>query len=483
MKQKWTSLLVMAVFAIFLAWPLVAYSQSANILVNSDLETLEPNFWHRLNEGDGGSQLVWSRNAYEGDRSFEIIKPNASSAPVGWISVNNANLYWNHAADNVLYQYGFYAKTEGVNTNPADDDSKIGVYFKIFAGGNVLGEEFVTVDQSTADTDWKEYTGAVLVPQGNKPDSVIAIIQFGKNATGKAWFDNVHIGTDPWSLGLFNGNAETPVGWLNWTSRDKIGYANLDTTYAHSGKYSAVMIERDDNDDEMVFYSEPVPVEPNKWYKISVWAKMDSVNTGEDWYTTNVTKAYDKDRLGLCFFYHRAPIRTDWNLTEGDQFVYFDQRDSSSDWTYYTVISKSPPDAAGLSMRARFNTLAKGKVWYDDFTIEPVKLVVTGVEELTPEEVANLPKRFDLAQNYPNPFNPTTVIEYALPKAGHVNLAIYNIMGQKVRTLVDGMQPAGRFHLVWDGRSDSGVRVPSGIYFYRIQSGEYVAMKKMILMK
>jgi len=482
MGWKGTRVIFAMVFSVLLILPALVLAQT-NLIVNGDLEVLEPNFWHKMNEGDGGSELVWSRDAYEGDRSFAVFKPSASSAPVGWVSVNNANLYWNNAADNVLYQYGFWARTEGVNTNPTTDDEKIGVYFKIYSGGVAVSEEFVVVDQSVSTKDWTKYTGAVLVPQGSKPDSVVAVIQFGKQATGKAWFDNLYIGTDPWSLGLFNGDAETPVGWLNWTHRDKIGYANLDTTYAHSGKYSAVMIERDDNDDEMVFYSEPVPVEPNRWYKISVWAKMDSVNTGPDWYATNVTKAYDKDRLGLCFFYHRAPIRTAWDLTEGDQFVYFDQRDSSSGWVYYTVISKSPPDAAGLSMRARFNTFAKGKVWYDEFSIEPVKFVVTGVEELTPEEIRNLPTDFALKQNYPNPFNPTTVIEYTLPKAAHVKLEIFDLMGRKVRTLENAMVPAGRYRLIWNARNDAGERVPSGIYFYRLQAGDYVSMKKMVLMK
>ena len=110
------------------------------------------------------------------------------------------------------------------------------------------------------------------------------------------------------------------------------------------------------------------------------------------------------------------------------------------------------------------------------------------VIQMTPvewEEVdqAELPKEFDLRQNYPNPFNPTTVIQYALPKTSEVKIQIYNILGQKVRNLVDEPQKPGYKMIHWDGRDDSGVEVSSGVYFYRIVAGDFVKCKKMILLK
>ncbi len=96
---------------------------------------------------------------------------------------------------------------------------------------------------------------------------------------------------------------------------------------------------------------------------------------------------------------------------------------------------------------------------------------------------AELPKAFSLAQNYPNPFNPATTIHFELPKQARVRLNIYNIQGQLVRTLVNGQSAAGRYHVIWDGRSDRGQTVSSGIYIYRIQAGDFVRTRKMMLLK
>jgi len=106
--------------------------------------------------------------------------------------------------------------------------------------------------------------------------------------------------------------------------------------------------------------------------------------------------------------------------------------------------------------------------------------------EVEPEVAEDaLPDAYALSKNYPNPFNPTTTIEYAIPAdgAGRVELVIYNINGQKVRTLVDETKEAGYYHVVWDGRSDTGELVSSGIYLYRIVSGNFIKIEKMTLIK
>jgi len=99
------------------------------------------------------------------------------------------------------------------------------------------------------------------------------------------------------------------------------------------------------------------------------------------------------------------------------------------------------------------------------------------------EDLTQRPREFDLRQNYPNPFNPTTVIQYALPKASQVKIQIYNILGQKVRNLVDEPQELGYKKIHWDGKDDGGNEVSSGVYFYRIEAGDFVKCKKMILLK
>ncbi|UCD63091.1 MAG: S8 family serine peptidase [Candidatus Zixiibacteriota bacterium] len=88
------------------------------------------------------------------------------------------------------------------------------------------------------------------------------------------------------------------------------------------------------------------------------------------------------------------------------------------------------------------------------------------------------PTEYGLSQNYPNPFNPTTDISFSLPAPGHVSLEIYNIRGQKVTTLVDGFRSAGIHTVRWDAS-----RLASGIYLYRMKSGDYVEQRKMTLLK
>jgi len=90
---------------------------------------------------------------------------------------------------------------------------------------------------------------------------------------------------------------------------------------------------------------------------------------------------------------------------------------------------------------------------------------------------------FILRQNYPNPFNPETAISYQLSAISHVDLAIYNLRGQRVRTLMQARQPAGRYEVKWDGRDDGGRPVPSGVYFYRLRAGGQAATRKMQLIR
>ena len=91
------------------------------------------------------------------------------------------------------------------------------------------------------------------------------------------------------------------------------------------------------------------------------------------------------------------------------------------------------------------------------------------------------PEVYTLRQNYPNPFNPTTTIEFAIPKFGLVTLTVYNILGQEVATLVTEKLTAGKYKYDWDASRPAGMA--SGVYLYRIQAGNYIEVKKMILLR
>ena len=93
------------------------------------------------------------------------------------------------------------------------------------------------------------------------------------------------------------------------------------------------------------------------------------------------------------------------------------------------------------------------------------------------------PIAFMLNQNYPNPFNPTTRITYSILEGVPVKLDIYDILGRKIRTLINEVQNPNTYTLVWDGLDDHGSLVSGGVYFYRLQAGTSVETRKMVLLK
>jgi len=98
-------------------------------------------------------------------------------------------------------------------------------------------------------------------------------------------------------------------------------------------------------------------------------------------------------------------------------------------------------------------------------------------------QIKEIPNDFSVSQNYPNPFNPTTSIKYGIPQNARVNLTVFNILGQSVRTLVNAEQESGNYTVIWDGRNDFGGQVSSGIYLYRISAGSFSHTVKMNLLK
>jgi len=117
----------------------------------------------------------------------------------------------------------------------------------------------------------------------------------------------------------------------------------------------------------------------------------------------------------------------------------------------------------------------------------PARFILAGTDQL-PTDVddiipGSLPDGFALSQNYPNPFNPTTEFEYSIPVRSHVDISVYNILGRKVRTLVNGERPAGNYRVSWNGRNENNQTVSSGVYFYRMSAGTSVLTRKMVFVK
>ena len=115
--------------------------------------------------------------------------------------------------------------------------------------------------------------------------------------------------------------------------------------------------------------------------------------------------------------------------------------------------------------------LSSGTIYLDDIQVNGI---VTGIGE----NLADVPSSFTLDQNYPNPFNPTTVISFQLKKAARVSLRVYDVLGREVATLVNEREDVGSHAVTFNGDNLS-----SGVYFYRLEAGSYIATKKMLLVK
>ncbi len=117
---------------------------------------------------------------------------------------------------------------------------------------------------------------------------------------------------------------------------------------------------------------------------------------------------------------------------------------------------------------------------YDDSDVTVIagQFLITSVQEKS----LYTPTHYFLGQNYPNPFNPETTIPFSLPRSGWVTIEIFNTLGQTVRTLVDYGMPSGSHTSRWDGRSDGGKRVPAGLYFYRLQSKDFLQTRQLLLL-
>ncbi len=146
-----------------------------------------------------------------------------------------------------------------------------------------------------------------------------------------------------------------------------------------------------------------------------------------------------------------------------------------------TQVDMDTTDFGGFEYYFQLGNLFSYVKIYPEF--QAGQITIDFSTDVNNETTDNLPTTFELAQNYPNPFNPTTVIDFALPRQSEVVMEVFNILGQRVRQLVNETLPAGNHTVIFDGRDDDGGELASGIYLYRIRTDGYSQSRKMMLMK
>ena len=178
---------------------------------------------------------------------------------------------------------------------------------------------------------------------------------------------------------------------------------------------------------------------------------------------------FDNDFLILGADVSKLDVSTDGGSTWINKFTWTSSRRNTHE-------TQTLPEADGKSnVKVRITSIQPGWDWWwaiDNFCIKGYGYI--GVTNNQNE----IPKEFALTQNYPNPFNPTTVIGYMLPRSSNVKLIVYDMLGREIKTLVNEFKQAGSYNVSFDASS-----LASGVYFYRINAGDFTDVKKMMLVK
>ncbi len=213
----------------------------------------------------------------------------------------------------------------------------------------------------------------------------------------------------------------------------------------------------------------------NQWTSFRHWSQVSGLYHTDMYDTTKLTvDAWGTARYGsrsvpcLRILAHETSYKKLFGLSE----VLIDSMKTDIFAVYFVAAGFDLFVSACKSVSSSYTTYSLTAT--DDFLKSPTDVAV---------DDGTLPSDYVLSQNYPNPFNPTTIIEYSLPRSTHVTLEIFDILGQSVRTLVDITETAGTHRVEWNGRSNDGSPVASGVYVYRIQVGETVESRKMLLVK
>lgn len=315
----------------------------------------------------------------------------------------------------------------------------------------------------TADTVYAVFSGKVydlsrthiIIQDALNPNHYLRYFHLDVNDDDIQWGDCVCAG-------------ETILGWVNDTHLDVKDYIGHPDTARHSRNSMHILPYTNTNNMTIWGVS-------SHWPRAAFWVTVPGNELD-----LNRVRVYGSGTGGWIY----------------DNYVDYDEKHNcGGDNPTDDGITIAPTDFGGYPLNNqvtgfsfRYDARLEGTL---DSTITIEAYNIWGVMEVSysipvfveSEENEELPREYALSQNFPNPFNPETQISYQLPKDGQVKLYIYNLLGQKVGTLLDGKQRSGRYTVRWNGKSDQGQNLGSGVYFYKIQAGECSFAKKMILLR
>ena len=450
-----------------------------------------PAFWNVGNTG--GATLTWATDQHRsGLRSLKIEKTTTGDS-ASFVSDNMCDIWSGTHTKNVDIFLGAWVRTSGVNTAPATEDAKWYIVHEFYDSAGVkMGAFKLAIPQTSASTGaWVADTcmpGDVDSAEGFLADDREGRCrkECDRNGVGR----RLHVLRSCGTVGRPELGIEPgiPDGLVLLDAADRRKRRRTDdlgtrTRWSRRKRRTAVC--------SSLKFDLPFSRQPQDGF-----VGMKRVSLGTNVKVGDVIRitAYLKGAnlvpdsaalypgtwsVGLTpSGSPRAGTTTGTMSCQSNDYTWQFPAVTSFDWTPYTLDLVVPTDAKVLEVRLHVYSRFTGTIYWDDVTINVIGAITT-----VRDTKNGLPKSFELGENYPNPFNPSTKIQFGLPTDAQASIVIYNTLGQKVRTLVDEYRASGRYEVSWDGRDDLGRTVGSGVYLYRLVSGQTSVIKKMLLVK
>lgn len=296
-----------------------------------------------------------------------------------------------------------------------------------------------------------------------------------------------HFMTGPFTVAL-NDDCEVDRGWTSSIDAGVAGqFERVDPVGKTSGTYGVTQPEDDHTSAGTLCW-----VTDGRG---GTWSSYD-VDGGRT-YITSPTFDWSL-RTGAAevrwwsFFFDYTPtddsLRVAYSVDNGATWkqVYAEGGMALNSWNFHKAyINYDPSNPFTNQTRIRFSMEDIGNTTCAEAAVDDIEIRIADVNACTggADDSASLPARFQVEQNRPNPFNPKTTIRFALPTAGKVEVTVFDAGGRRVRTLVNGMMPAGTQAITWDGRDDANHELGSGVYYYTVRAGADTSSRKMMLLK